>query len=184
MNFSLPQKLLVTVIPSASKSDRRPADWETQGQWDKTSLLCYPSLGPCFQISEACLEWSCLSLPHSPLLPELLLTVQLQTVRQPQKYSFQCQSGIFLKNKSTLKMRTWKSSKGWCLFHRGQLVPVHHFEGQEIQQQLGLGIKKRPASQCFSLIQPQSCMLLKGQWSLHPQRPRRPEISLPRHSLA
>lgn len=61
------------------------------------------------------------------------------------------------------KWGLWKSSKGWCLFHRGQLVPVHHSEGQEIQQELGLGIKKRPASQCFSLIQPQSCMLLKGQ---------------------
>lgn len=115
MNFSLPQNLLVTVIPSASKSDRRPSDWETQGQWDKTSLLCYPSLGPCFQISEACLKWSSLSLPHSPLLPELCLIVQLQTVWQPQKYTFQCQSSIFLRNKSTLKMRTLEVIKRMML---------------------------------------------------------------------
>lgn len=185
MNFSLPQKLLVTVIPSASKSDRRPSDWETQGQWDKISLLCYPSLGdPAFKFqrlvwSEAAyhfltalsfqnsaLSCSCRQYGNHRSIPSNAKVVSFWEIRTPWKWGL------------------WKSSEGWCLFHRGQLVPVHHSEGQEIQQELGLGIKKRPASQCFSFIQPQSCMLLKGQWSLHPQRPRRPEISLPRHSLA
>ena len=56
----------IIVPSSASESDRCLSDWEIQGTRHPSSVF-YTPLGPCFQMSGDCLEWSYLWLPHSHL---------------------------------------------------------------------------------------------------------------------